>query len=348
MRMSNNQSFAKRNIRTILNIVTFGLLGLVLYAARDQFEAAYENLFNVNLWWVLAVVPLQALNFHIYARMYQHFFKILGNTVPYKFMYRTVLELNFVNHVLPSGGASGFSYFSIAMRKRKVAASKSTLVQTMRFAAIFLSFLLLQFIALLFLGIDGKASNFLVLVAASVTTLLVVGTGLIAFVIGTKSRINSFFTFLTRTLNKIIQIVRPKHPETINIQSAKNLFNEFHDNYMKLRSDMKRLRPSFWHGFFVNLTELLSVYVIFLAFGTVPNFGVVIIAYSVANFAGLLSPLPGGAGAYEFLMVSVLTAGGIPVNIGLPVVVMFRVVALIIQIPIGAYWYHQTLRRIGK
>jgi uncharacterized protein (TIRG00374 family) len=80
-----------------------------------------------------------------------------------------------------------------------------------------------------------------------------------------------------------------------------------------------------------------------VAFGEWVNFGAVILAYAVANFAGLVSVLPGGVGIYEGLMTLVLVASGVPSRLSLPVTVMYRVVNTLVQLPPGYYFYHKTL-----
>jgi uncharacterized membrane protein YbhN (UPF0104 family) len=45
------------------------------------------------------------------------------------------------------------------------------------------------------------------------------------------------------------------------------------------------------------------------------NPGAIILAYAVANFAGLISILPAGVGIYEALMSAVLAATGIPAGV---------------------------------
>ena len=57
------------------------------------------------------MIPVQALNFQTYALMYDDLLRFLGHKISISKLYRITLELNFVNHVFPSGGVSGFSYF---------------------------------------------------------------------------------------------------------------------------------------------------------------------------------------------------------------------------------------------
>jgi putative heme transporter len=329
--------------KVILTLVTFLALFGTAYFIRHQILDTFRNLQHVNIWPVLLIIPLEALNYHAQAKLYQGLFKILDKKVPYKFMYKAALELNFVNNVFPSGGVSGFSYFSLRMRSQGISAGKSSLVQLMKLILIFISFQILLVSGLLMLAIEGNVSNLVILIAGSLVTLLLVGTSIIAFVIGSKSRINGFFTFVTRIINRLVHVVRPHHPETLNIEKAREIFTELHENYKELRKRFKELRMPLIYGVAANLTEIGAIYVVYIAFGHWVNPGAVIIAYAIANFAGLVSVLPGGVGIYEGLMTGTLAAGGVPAALSLPVTVMYRVVNFAVQMPVGYYFYQKAL-----
>ena len=66
-------------------------------------------------------------------------------------------------------------------------------------------------------------------------------------------------------------------------------------------------------------------------------------AYGIANFAGTISVLPGGIGIYETLMTAILLTTGIAPDISLPVVIMYRVLNTILQLPPGYYLYQKKL-----
>lgn len=341
--MPETTSFWRRNWRTVITLISFAALGSLIYALRQQIFNTFRNLEDINLLILLAMPVLQFFHYNYVARFYRRLFRILDETVRYKFLFKTALELNFVNLVFPSGGVSGFSYFSIRMRSKGVSAGKSTLVMTMRFVLLFIAFQIFLFLGVVLLALDGKANNFMILIASSLGTLLFVFTAGLSFIIGSEKRIDGFFTFVTKTLNKVIQVVRRKHPETINIASAKNAFKEYHGNYNVLKKDLKNLKRPLLYALIINATEVATVYVVFAAFGQWINPGAVIIAYAVANFAGLISVLPGGIGIYEALMTGVLAAGGVPASLSLPIIVAYRVINIGVQIPIGAYFYNRAV-----
>ncbi len=339
------KSFVRRRWKLILNIVTLAALAGLVYFIWDDIVETYRNIGRVNAWILLLLLPMQLLNYHAQTKLYQHLFKIVGNKLSYRSLFRTSLELNFVNHVFPSGGVTGISYFGLRLRDgEKLTAAKATLVQVMKLGLTFLSFEVLIILGLLSLASMGKANNITIMVAASLSTLLLVGTGLFIYIVGSQSRINQFFTGVTKGLNRLIQIIRPKHPETINISSARTVFDDFHKNYKEIKSKSHRLRAPFWYALLINVTEVASIYVVYAAFSEFVNIGAVILAYAVANFAGLVSVLPGGVGIYEALMTAVLASAGVPARLSLPVTVMYRVLNTLIQVIPGYYFYQKTLK----
>lgn len=329
--------------RKILTVITLGALAALIYLSRAQIVDTFSQLGSVEASVLVFIIIWKLIAFHSYTVLYQDLFNILGKKIKYWPMFKVSLELNFVNNVFPSGGVTGFSYFSLKMREFGVRVGKSTLVQLMRFVTVFISFQFLIFFGLLLIAAFGSVSKLMILVSSSLFTLLLVGTLLCAYVIGSKNRIDNFFTALTRIINKTIHFVLPGKPETINVAVARNMFFDLHENYLVLRQNYKNLKRPMFYATLSNIGEVAALYSVFLAFGHAPNPGAVIIAYAVANFAGLVSILPGGVGIYEGLMIAVLATSGVPPYISIPAIVMYRILTMILQLPIGYYFYHRTL-----
>src|ERR1035437_640275 len=336
-------SFFKRRWKLLLNIFTVLALIIFTYAIRHQLVYTLENFHKVNLWALLLIIPIEIWNYDSQARVYKHLFGILGNRLSYKFWYELALELNFINGVFPSGGVSGISYLGVRLRSNDIRASRAAAVQIMKLMLTFFAFELLLLFGVLMLVVMGRVSNITVLIASSLTTLILVGTLIFTYVIGSRERISISSTIITRGINRIIYIVRPRHPETINITKVRYLFEELHENYILFQSHYRDLKAPFIYAFIANLTEVLAVYTVYVAFDHWVNLGAIILAYAVANFAGLISVLPGGIGVYEALMTGVLVASGIPAALCIPVVIMYRLINTIIQFPPGYFFYHRTL-----
>lgn len=342
--MEEQHSWLRRHWKLVLNLATLAALAALVFAARDQVGETVKQLGDVNAWALLLLLPIEFLNYHAQAKLYQSLFGIVGNKLGYKYLFRASLELNFVNHVFPSGGVTGLSYFSLRLREgEELTGAKATLVHLTKLILMFLSFEILILIGVFSLAALGHANNLVILTAGSLSTLLLVGTVGFFYLLSSRSRIKNFVGGLTKFLNRLIRIVRPKSPETINVENVRSTLDDFHDNYIEIKKSYKRLQPAFWYSFLANVTEVAAVYVVFVAFGELVNVGAVILAYAIANFAGLISVLPGGVGIYEALMTTVLATTGIPAGVSLPVIIMYRLLNTAIQIPPGYYFYLKSL-----
>jgi len=174
---------------------------------------------------------------------------------------------------------------------------------------------------------------------------MIIGTFIVIYVIEDRQRINSFLTYATKAINYIVHVFRRKHPETISIERAQETFNELHENYELIKTKWRELKKPFFYMMLANITEVAAIYMVYIAFGRFVNVGAVILAYAVANFAGLISVLPAGIGVYEGLMTAVLAATGIPPELSLPVTLMYRVLNMAMQLTPGYYYYQKAVKQ---
>lgn len=338
------KTFIKRNWKIILNVVTVVALAALVYALRHHIVETFNNLSRVNVYVLLLMIPIQVINYHSQVKVYQSLFKLVGNPLKYWPVMGVTLELNFVNQVFPSGGVTGISYFGLRMKDDTITGGKATVVQLIKLFLLFISFEVLLIVALLIMALDGKINNLVMLTAGSISTLLVVGTFIFVGVIGSKQRIHGTLSVFSSGVNKLVHFFRPNKPETIRTARIESVAMELHNNYALVSSSWGRLKSPFFWSIVSNLTEVLTVYVVYAAFGKWVNLGAIILAYAVANFAGLISVLPGGIGVYEALMTGVLAAAGVSPALSLPVTVMYRVLNTLIQLPPGYVLYHRNLR----
>lgn len=340
------KSILSRHWKLILNVVTIVALIVLIYIIRRQIGSTIDNFTHINGLALVLIIPIEIIDYHAQAKLYQKLFMVVGNKLKYGYLYAVSLELNLVNHLFPSGGVTGISYFGMKVsNKHDISGGRATLIQLMKLALTFISFELLLLIGIFSLAIVGRINELTIVVAGSITTLLLVATILFGYIVGSRSRINSFFGSITKLINWLIHKTLHKSPETINMDKARKVFDDFHDNYQQIIEHISELKAPFFYAFMANLAEVMAIYVVFLAFGKVVNIGAIILAYGVANFAGLISVLPGGVGIYEGLMIAVLAIAGVPARISLPAIIMYRVVNTLIQLPPGYYFYHKNFNK---
>lgn len=328
-----------------LNIATILALGLLVYFSRQQISDTFQGFNDLNLFWMFMIIPLQLFGYYSSASFYKGTLETLGEKLPLSMLYKVSLELNFVNSVFPSGGVSGFGYLGSRLRKEGVPASKSTLTLVTRYSLTFMSTIIFLGLALLLLSVVGSASRLMVLICTTIIFLVLIGAGLLIFMISSKQRITKFSAILPKLINSVISIFRRHKKETIDIARVERLFSNLNEDYLHVRRNWKQLKHPFYWIMSMLLMELLTIYVVYLAFGVTVNPGAIIVAYAVANIAGLISVLPGGVGVYEGLMAGVLTSAGVRGALALSATLVYRITNMVLFLPVGFVFYQIALRK---
>lgn len=337
----------KKDFKFWINVFTIVALLALVVITRTQVVDAFKKLGDLNAAALLLMLPLQAISYYAVARFYKDYFKTQGEDLPIRKLYEIALELNFVNHVFPSGGVSGFSYLSLRLKQEGISTAKSTLAQILRFGMTFVSFILLLFVGMLMLALQRHTSPLTILVASTITFLTFFGLIITVYIISDVGRINAFVGFLPKAVNKVVGKFRRHGRGVINISKIEHTMTDLHSDYVVLAKDWKLMKSPFWWALVINVAEVLTIYAVYLAFGSLINPGALILAYAVANFAGLVAVLPGGVGIYEGLMTATLTSAGVEKALALSATVVYRVLSMLIFLPIGYILYRRVLKRSG-
>ena len=100
--------------------------------------------------------------------------------------------------------------------------------------------------------------------------------------------------------------------------------------------------------FLFNILDISLFYVTFLSLGQMVNPAVLVIAYGAGNLCGNFMITPGGIGAYEAVMVTILSTGGVDPAAALAGVILARMLLLIGTLSTGFVAYQRALNKYGK
>lgn len=339
--------------RRWLNLVTIIFMILILYLSRHQLAAAWKLMSEVNLWILALIVPIQFISYYAGGAMIFSYLRGKGDLKQTSHLEaaKMALELNFVNHVLPSGGVSGLSYMTWRLNKLGVASGRATLSQVVRFAAMFAAFIVLLLIAVLLITIDGSISRFTILVTSGLIAGILIGLIVVGYAIGSKRRTHQLVKVVHRSIlwfwRKIMR-QKKELPKGAQIESIEKFFEDLQRDYASLKKSPQQLKKPFAWGFVYNISEMMMFWVTFLALGTFVNPAPIMIALGLASLAGIFLFTPGGTGGYEALMILFLTSTGVPASVVVAGVLLTRVILIIMTITTGYFFYHQALKKYGE
>lgn len=341
----------KLSLRAWLSIVTVILIAIVLFFSRHELEHAWQLIGQATLWWLLLIIPLTAMSYMTEGEMAFSFLrqkKLIQGVSPFKLM-RISFEMNFVNHILPSGGVSGISYGNWRMGKLGVTTGKATMAQLIRYAAGFGATIVLLIVSVLIVTLDEGLNRWMVLSSSTLVSLMIIATLLGMYLFKSQTRTLKFSGFVTKTINMIIRKVTfGKVSRLLKRAKVDEFFDEMHDDYRLIVREKKLLlRPFLW-GLAFTAIGILQFFVAFMALGEVVNPAAILIGYSLASLAGFAVATPGGMGAYEAVFVAVLGIFGLKSGIGIAGILLARIVILLTTIGIGYVFYQLALIKHGK
>lgn len=339
------------SLRTWISIATFILIGVILFFARRELAHAWELLGKVDLWILALLVPVVMIGYLAAGEMVFSYLR-QKKLIPHLNLFtqmRISLELNFVNHVLPSGGVSGVSYMNWRLGKFGVTTGKATMAQAVRYVAGFAAMVTLLIIAVFFVTLDGTVNRWIILMSSALVTVMIVATVLCVFMFSNVARMNKVARWITRAVNAIVyRVTLGKVSKVVKVETVITALDDLHDDYKGLMRDKRILIQPYLWGLFFTVTEIAIFWIVFWALGSPVNPAPILIAYGLASLAGFLVVTPGGAGAYEAIMVFVLAIAGMSNSEAIAGIVLTRAIILFVTIVAGWALYQQVVLKYGK
>ena len=339
------------SVKTIISWVTLALVALILFLSRHELEKAWHLLGTVNLAILALTLPLMLFTFYAASEIVFSYLKAKGSIRPTAWYERArmALELNFVNHTLPSGGVSGISYMTWRLKKLDVSPGRAASAQVVRYVAGFIASALLIALSVIAVTVDGNINRWIIFVSSSIVTLMVLATIGLIFLVSSRARMHAFADRSSKMINRMTRrITRGRKRVLVREEKIFHFFEEIHDDYLGLKRDYRVLVvPIIWAVLFTAADALLF-WVTFWALGTPVNPAPLLIAYVLASVAGFIVVTPGGAGAYEAIMVAFLATAGIASGIAIAGIVLTRVIILVVTIAVGYFFYQNALAKYGK
>ncbi len=339
------------SFRAVLSIFTLVLVAVIIYFSRHELVHAWELLGRVNVWILLLLIPGQLLLYFAGGEMLFSYLRAKKSIekVSKMELVRMALEMNFVNHVLPSAGVSGISYMTWRLGKHDVSPGRATMAQIVRYALGFAAFIVLLAISVLVVTIDGNINRWIILMSSVLVTGMVGTILVLIYLLSNPTRTAWFARWLNLTINHLVHKVTFGHKRSVLVlEKTEAFFSELHNDYLALRRDKKVLiRPFIW-GVVYTVADVMLFVITFWALGIPVNPAPILIAYGIATVTGLFVITPGGAGAYEAVMVGVLALAGLGQGVAIAGIVLTRVIVLLGTIVLGYVFYQLAILKYGK
>lgn len=339
------------SVKRVISWVTLALVALILFLSRHELQKAWMLLEQVNVYILALIIPLMLLSFYAASEIMFSYLRAKGSIekTHWTTRARMALELNFVNHTLPSGGVSGISYMTWRLGKFGVSPGRAASAQMVRYVAGFIATAIVIPFCVLLVTIDGSINRWIILVSSMIVLFMLAAIVGMVYLVSSRVRMQQFATWISRSVNKLVRkLTRGRKRVAMHEGNVLKFFEEIHDDYLELQRDRRVLiYPIVW-GLVFTILDAMVFAVTFWALGTPVNPAPILIAYTLASLAGFIVVTPGGAGAYEAIMVAFLAVAGISSGTAIAGILLSRVIILVVTIAGGYLFYQRALSKYGK
>ena len=345
--------------KKILSVVTIILVIIIGYTTfsdkviingheETMFQATLEAMKELNIWVLLLLIPEQALMYFSAGQMYFAFLKERKKIrLSMLKLTRISLEINFVNHTMPSGGMSGLAYLIWRLKSLDVSAGQVSFIHALRYSICAVANAVQTIIAIVIVLAVGCVApeNYGYLWLAGVIAagvMLLIATG---YLIVCKQKNVDWVSVKIEKLAKFFEERAKAKGKTTRFraESVQRFFADLRNDYLALRRNRKILwKPVVWGALF-SFLELATYWVVGIAMGHPEILPQIMIAEGIASVVGTVLVTPGGLGGYEGAMIAVLAATGVDLSVATIVVVVTRIVVLTGTILSGLGFYQQAL-----
>jgi glycosyltransferase 2 family protein len=323
------------NILYIIFLIAI-VLGVIFNL--KEIKKVFLIISHSNLNFIYLAMLSIILSFVVVALTNKSILNTLGHHVGFFKLFKLSIVMISINTVLPSMGLAGnTAMFHSLKSHHKIKEGKILSSMTIFYTALVVSFLIILMASLLSF-ILVRNLGLLDLFWFIANLLLII---LIFFTIYELMKNKRHFSnFIESIINKTLGLFKKK----MNKQKFYSIINEFYEGLRKIKNDKKHfllplLLLSLKHFF-----DALAIYLLFLSLGFNVSIFIIIFSIAIADILSLTMFVPGGIGVFELSIAGVLVAFGVPFNLSLAAVLLFRIFSFWIPTLIGVAIYKNTLK----
>jgi len=315
-------------VAAILGVALYFLLPKVV-GTRHAFTLMVEG----NYWLLGLAVLAEIGSFMGYAYLTRFVFHSLQAELGLGLVLRINLAGFAASRIFSVGGIGGYVVTYHALAKRGVSRSIAVVaVATQQFFT-YIVLWLIFFVAFFYLAAGGRGS------AAGVTFALVC----IGLILGHLAYLIYLYNHPTKLRRRARQaaalINRVRRKAVIQEGSIDEWVDHLRAGIRPMTARRGAIRnnvayASLWWAF-----DILCLFLVFAAYGYTINLGSLLMAYSLAYTVATFVPTPGGLGAVEALLLALFAGFGVPGDVSVATVLVYRLINFWLPIPFGTAAY---------
>lgn len=313
----------------IFLVIGLIIMGIMLYfIGIDQ---VIITLRMANVYYVLLAILTQILTYYLFALRWNIINKIADINISIKNILPMVLVGMAVNNITPSGRGGGEPVKAFILSKYTKRPSEETFATVVIDRALdTFPFLLLAILSIISIIFYFNIS-YLILIILVVSVVSVTGAFILLIYMSINKTVGEKITlWVVKLINRFYK----KDPKTLE-EKVITAISGFQNTMKLMLKDKKVLYQALPLSFIIWITEILRVYIIFLAFGADVSPLLIGEVFIISSLIGMIPLLPGGLGAIDGVMILFYSSAGINPSISAAVTVVERLISFWMTTMIG-------------
>ncbi len=338
----NNGRIFKISFKKLFFPLLIFLIIVIILLKFSELRKIGRLFMQIRWYWLILVLIAQFINLSIKTAVYKKILNVLKFPHINFFEFtRISLVVIFLNSTIPSYGFAGNIYLIKLLNKKfGFKEGKILMMIILELISYYFSLILLITTALIYIFIKIHRLNYLsIITAVGFILLCFLVAFILYFLLGNRQKAPKKASWFIKRIYKAEDGISPE-------KKAEILLKEFYQNVDWLKQHKRQIFIPILLQFVKFLSDGLTIFIIFLAFGALTSYGISLTTYALGQLFGLASLIPGGMGAFEGAMTLTSNSLGVTLELSIAVMLIYRFFSYWLYFPLGLIFYHQINRKI--
>jgi len=325
--------------RILLGVLAVAFVWFV-FSHFTEVKKLADTLSQGQWQWVLAAAALQVVYYLTFTATYQAAFYALDIKRKVRELVPVALGSLFVNVVAPTASTAGAALFVDDAARRGHSPARAATATLLQLIADYTAFLMLLATGMTVLFIYHDLQTYEIIAAVILLLLNVALTSVLLLGIWRPKMVEGLLHWLQAVANRIGGWF--KHPNLLDADWAYNNAAELTAASQAVIEYPTRLIRLLLVMLAAYSIDLLSLYVLFHAFGQSIGFGPLVAGFAMGILFWIVSPIPQGIGLVEGIMTLTYTSLGVPAETAAIVSLAFRGLTFWLPLVLGFVLIQRT------
>ncbi len=330
----NNGIQIKVNFKTLIILFLFAIGLYFLIPKLIDAQQAAKLIFSVNKFYLFLAVFSEFISYVGAAWLLGIILSRLGYKIKFWDRFKIGSIAAFAIHFFPLGsfGEGAVDYYFL--RKRKVEAGSILLMLILRIIITYTAFFTLFLVALALVPTAPGLTLTPKILAMFFLMIVISVVWYLWYLYRHKEKFRLVWQRILRPANFFLL----KFKQTpVSQEKSAEIFDDIYEGLSLFGRKKRFSLLAVLAGLIYWLGDVFCFFFVFLSFGYVIHFGVLMFGYGIGSLAGMISFIPGGLGVTEGALGLILTGLGTPSTVALMSILVFRFFSFWIWIPVGLY-----------